>query len=342
MNFIMKCILVFFVFVSSCFSNEAKEAFQEGIAQATYYATSHDHQLRYTHFKSPMDGTKDTVVFVQGRGTFLEFYEVVVVPLLERGLDVWMYDLSGQGGSTRLVNSQRHDEITAQQMQHIDTFDHYVEDLSSFVDDIVLPQAQGRLFLGAYSTGGHVALRYLQKKSSENPFQASFLISPLLAINLPLSNISMSYLLWGASWFSNLESYVPEAGHEDPVFNMPFEGNPYTSDEVGFDQLKQLCISHKPFMMGGVSYGWVRAATDSISNLWEKNAIKSINIPVLIATGGDDGVVDVSYNKQFVDQLSKGRHLYYEKGRHELFRESEELKALFWAELDQFLFSNVF
>src|SRR5262249_17115968 len=161
-------------------------AFHEGIAQAELYVTARGDQLRYTHFKTPLEST-GSVVFVQGRGTFLEFYEILIVPLLERGLDVWMYDLSGQGGSSRLVNSERHDPETVQCMQHVDTFDQYIDDLNSFVEDIVVPNSSDKLLLGGYSTGGHVALRYLQTKGTSHPFQAAFMISPLLSLNAPLS-----------------------------------------------------------------------------------------------------------------------------------------------------------
>lgn len=316
-------------------ASSAQEAFNEGIVRAENYVTVNGDQLRYAYFKTPYE-SKGSVVFVQGRGTFLEFYEIVIVPLLERGFDVWMYDLSGQGGSSRLLSREHHDQETVQYMQHVDTFDQYIDDLNAFVENIVVPNASGKLLLGGYSTGGHVVLRYLQTKSACHPFQAAFVISPLLALDVPLSNV-LPYLLWSASWFIDLESYVSGAGHVDPIFAMSFEGNPYTSDEAGFAQLKELCVCNRSLMTGGVSYGWVKAAGDSLSILWSKNAIKSIQIPIWIATGGKDGVVDVSSNAEFVNRLPQGHHLYFPEGRHELFRETEEIKALMWTELDQFL-----
>ena len=336
----MKYFLNIFFFFCCAFSapieaHSAQEAFNEGIAQAEHYITEKGHSLRYAYFKTPLE-SKGTVVFVQGRGTFLEFYEIIIVPLLEHGLDVWMYDLSGQGGSSRLLSSEHHDQETFQYMQHIDSFDDYVDDLNAFVEDIVIPNAPGKLLLGGYSTGGHVALRYLQIKSATHPFQIGFMISPLLALETPLSS-ALPYLLWSASWFTNLENYIPGAGHVDPILTMPYEGNPYSTDEAGFSELKQLCILNRQLLMGGVSYGWVKAAADSLSILWAENAIESIKIPILIATAGNDEIVDVSYNMKFVNKLPQGHHLYIQEGRHELFREKEEIKKLLRTELDQFL-----
>lgn len=331
-------LIIFFfccTFSGSIEAYSAQDAFNEGIALAEHYITVKGDRLRYAHFKTPLE-SKGTVVFVQGRGTFLEFYEIIIVQLLERGLDVWMYDLSGQGGSSRIVNSERHGQETFQHMQHIDTFDHYVDDLNAFVEDIVIPNAPGKLILGGYSTGGHVALRYLQIKSATHPFQIGFMISPLLALEAPLPN-ALPYLLWSASWFSDLESYIPGKGHTDPILTMPFEGNPYSTDEAGFSELKQLCILNRQFMMGGVSYGWVKAAADSLTMLWSQKAIESIKIPILIVTAGKDEIVDVSYNMKFVNKLPQGRHLYFQEARHELFREKKEIKTILKTELDQFL-----
>jgi len=330
-------ILFFFCYAFSgpIEANSAKEVYNEGIAQAEHYVTEKGHRLRYAHFKTPLE-SKGTVVFVQGRGTFLEYYEIIIIPLLEQSFDVWMYDLSGQGGSSRLVSSEYHDQETFQYMQHIDSFEHYVDDLNAFVEDIVIPNAPGKLLLGGYSTGGHVALRYLQIKSATQPFQVGFMISPLLALKTPLSNV-LPYLLWSASWFTILESYVPGLGHKDPILTMPYEGNPYSTDEAGFFELKQLCISNRHLLMGGVSYGWVKAAADSLSFLWSEKAIESIKIPILIATAGNDEIVDVSYNVKFVNELPQGHHIYIQEGRHELFREKAEIKKLLQTQLDQFL-----
>ena len=335
MHHLFKLFICFFLFSGLIEASSSQNAFNQGLAQAEYYVTAKGNELRYAHFKTPFE-VQGSVVFVQGRGTFLEFYEVVIVPLLERGLDVWMYDLSGQGGSSRLLNSEYHDQKTVHYMQHVDTFDYYIEDLHAFTQEIVVPNTSGALILGGYSTGGHIALRYLQAKKGSDPFNRAFAISPLLALNLPLSN-ALSFSLWGASWFMNLETYASQTGHEDPIFTMPFKNNPYTSDKQGFLELKELCILNRPLVMGGVSYGWIKAAADSVSHLWSKKALQSIQIPVLIATGGKDKIVNISYNAEFVDQLSSGHHFYLPEGKHELFRETEEMRTLLWSELDKFL-----
>jgi lysophospholipase len=312
-------------------------AFHEGIRKTSYFENSKGQFLRYTLFETPAEASKGTVVFMQGRGTFLEFYEDLLVPLLARGFNVWMYDLSGQGGSTRLTDPAHFDEYTARKIQHIDTFDYYVEDLDEFVQQVVLPNADlnGVLLLGGYSTGAHAALRYLEDHV-DHPFDAGFMISPLLGLKAPVPNKMMSYLFSGASYFVSLESYGPSAGNEDPIFDLDFNKNVYTSSRVGFNTMKLLCFQHRNLMMGGVSVGWLKAAVDSLNLLWTTERIAAVQIPVLIATGADDQLIDISVNRAFAEALPFGEYVEYPKGRHELFRETTEIRSLWWSDFDGF------
>ncbi len=335
-TFLFLIILIYApLFISATASENSQIAFQEGLTNAAYYETPRGHHLRYTQFISPIEGPKDTVLLIQGRSTFLEFYETLIVPLLDRGLNVWMYDLSGQGGSTRLVEPESHDEETIQQMQHVDSFDLYVEDARDFIHEVVEPNSDGRLILGGYSTGAHIALRVLQHPSNI-PFDSAFMISPLLALNAPIGNKPLSYVFWCASLFMGLDNYRPEAGPVDPIFTASYEGNVYTSDRAGYRELQALCIQYQPFVMGGVSLGWIKAALDSLELLWKNKAIRIIQVPVLIATGGEDTMIDIRYNAEFARRLRHSKHAYYPKARHEIFRETPEIRAQWWADFDEF------
>ena len=317
-------------------NQEAEKAFYQGISDAKYYETPQGHQLRYAHFKSPIQGVRNSIVFQQGRGTFLEFYSIIIIPLLEKGFDVWMYDLSGQGCSTRLLSIEHHDEETVKCMQHIDSFDLYLQDMTAFVNNVVLPQTNGGLILGGYSTGAHLALRYLQTEEN-HPFQSAFLISPLLLLKMPLYNRLSNNLLWFVSYFFDLKKYCIGAGHIDPIFLTSFEVNGYTSDERGYKEMKELCKQYPAHVMGGISWGWLRAATESIRHLWTKNSINKISIPVMLMTGEKDTIVDIRFNTNFSKRLKQCTHIIFSEGRHELFRETPEIKEVFWKELTAFL-----
>lgn len=336
------CIILFIFLNIPLFADvvDTHQAFQQGLEGIKHYKTQQGNDLRYTFFESPVVSKKGTIFFLQGRGTFLEFYEPFVAPLLERGFDVWTFDLTGQGGSSRILREDKHhDDQKVKYLQHIECFDIYLLDIHSFLSEIVLPETQGKIMLAGYSTGGHLALRYLQKYV-DHPFEAVFVISPLLAIKTSLPHSVFSYLFWGASWVVNFEQYVPGANHEDPIYHMSFLNNPYTGDELSYLEMTRLCRQYPLLMMGGASLGWVDAALRSIKELWNQKAMDRISIPVLIATGGEDGVVDVSYNEGFANRLKNSTHIYYPLGRHELFRETKEIREKLWEEFDQFAASQ--
>jgi len=332
-------IVLFFTIISTALYAESdvfKSAFEEGIKSAKFYKTTNNKGLRYAQFKSPLAGPKNTIFLMQGRGTFLEFYECLVVPLLQRNFDVWMYDLSGQGKSSRLLKYSDHNEVTKRQMQHVTTFDYYLQDMHEFISNVLLHRSEGTLYLGGYSTGAHLALRYLQK-FPENPFEKAFALSPLISLTRKArtytKTLTVFSILNPLMLLITSDRYAPGASDEDPIFHAPFKGNGYTSDEESYREIQELCRQHKSKVMGGVSDGWLIAAQSSIYDLWGADPIA---IPVFIATGGEDSIVDVSYNQEFADKLPKVTHQFYKIGRHEIFRESPEIRAQLWSDLDLF------
>ena len=327
--------LIAFVVVAVWSQLHASPEFYEGIASAQFFESSQGHMLRYTRFETSVKEKKGDVVFIQGRGTFLEFYEVLIDPLLDRGYDVWMYDLTGQGASSRLAIGKETTELTAQRMQHIDSFEKYVFDVQDFVQRVVIPEVnRGTLLLGGYSTGAHIAFRYLQVYP-RHPFQGMFAISPLVSLKIPVPHNLFLGTLNGMALVKDMRSYV-KAGDVDPIYEMAFSTNPYTSEAERFQEMQRLCLENTPWMMGGVSWSWLRAATESVLALWEEEALQSIQIPVLISTAGEDGVVDVSYNEQFAQSLPTSKNIFYPKGRHELFRETNSIREDWWQEFDAY------
>lgn len=231
------------------------------------------------------------------------------------------------------MSPEKHDEETVHRLQHVDSFDLYINDAQAFLNDIVLPQTEGELILGGYSTGGHVALRLLQ---SRHPFTKAFLFSPLLALKTPLCNAAMSNLFWAASSLIALDQYWPGTGPVDPIYTTPFEQNGYTTDEEAYREMQNYCIQYRHLMMGGPSIGWIKSAFDSLRLLWSG---PKADLPLFIATGGSDTIVDVTYNEDFAKQLPQGVHAYYPGGLHEIFRESPSIRHQLWRDFDKFIAS---
>ena len=102
-----------------------------------------------------------TVVLLQGRSSYAEKFEEFVQDMQNRGYDLWTFDWRGSGGSSRLIadNSQK---------VHIDSLsDRPLKDLDYILQNVIRPQTTKPIILFGVSLGGHLALRYLEKKSSQ-------------------------------------------------------------------------------------------------------------------------------------------------------------------------------
>jgi lysophospholipase len=114
-----------------------------------------------------------TIVFLQGRASYIEKFQETITDLTERGYEVWTFDWRGTGGSSRIIK-------TNSQKCHIDSYETYIQDLKYILHHFIKPKSTSPLILMGVSMGGHLALRYIE----ENPHEVSgaFLISPMLNI----------------------------------------------------------------------------------------------------------------------------------------------------------------
>lgn len=132
--------------------------------------------IRYAHWRLPTDRVPiGTVVHFNGRTEFIERNMGLYRDLLARGYEVWSFDWRGQGMSER--------QISDKQKHSIDSFDTYIRDVTSFIDEVVrIRQAPGIKVLLAHSMGGQIALRYLESDGGQNQFDRAVLSSPMLRL----------------------------------------------------------------------------------------------------------------------------------------------------------------
>ena len=309
----------------------AKQSFHQAIANAQYAHLDTSKKLRYTHFESPMPEKEGTIVFIQGRGTFLEYHEELVTEFLIRGYDVWMYDLLGQGLSTHLVHDDPNN-IYDYRKQYIDDFSTYVDNLDTFLTTIVHPIPGKPTLLGGYSTGAHIVIRYLQERP--NNILGAFAVSPIINYS---TNFMVKQLVRTMAFLSP-QGYTLGFGPEDPVFQTDAETNGYTSDPDGFMEIADLVRSHpEQASVGGTTWGWLSASMKSCEILKHANNLQQIQIPLAIFAGLKDTVIDNTRNHDVIRTIESVHYFEYPEGRHELFRETPALRQQFWSDLDHFL-----
>ena len=76
-----------------------------------YFETHDGLKLRYAVFRCTQPVAKGTVVILQGRNEFIEKYFETIRELTAKGLWVAIFDLRGQGGSTRLLKDRKRGHV---------------------------------------------------------------------------------------------------------------------------------------------------------------------------------------------------------------------------------------
>jgi lysophospholipase len=267
------------------------------------------------------------LLLLAGRGEYLEKYYETATDLTRRGFDVYSFDWRGQGLSTRMLPNR--------QKGHVDTYDDYLDDLDFFVETIMLPGAKAPYVILAHSMGGHIALRYLERRA--DVFEKVVLTAPLidLAMHPVLKTILRAYV-WTSVKSGLGNRYVPGAGdsrHPGQVF----ENNKLTSDRARFESIGRLLAESPDLALGGVTHQWLLATFRSVDRLRQKDFAERIHIPMLIVAAGNDEIVSVKAQKAIRNRLPQCRLEILEKARHEILVEADEFRDLFWTAFDAFI-----
>ncbi len=275
-------------------------------------------------------GERGVVLLLNGRTEFIEKYGETVAELQARGFAVWTLDWRGQGASSRALADRA--------ANHVGHFDEYLGDLNHLVDHHVRPSLAGRkLLLLGHSMGGLVGAHFLSRRGAL--FAAAILSAPM---------IDFQRGRWGPRWAvgamvrsmcllpGQVRRYAPGVPRA-PAVNRAFAGNRLTSCPDRHEADLVLLRENPALALGGVTWGWLRAALNSVAALEDPRVIAAIDMHVLVAMAADELVVDNRAIRRFALKLPRGKLVQIEGARHELLRERDPVRTAFWGAVDQFL-----
>ena len=273
------------------------------------------------------EGASGVVLLLHGRTEYIEKYLETVAALQARGFGVWTLDWRGQGLSDRALRDAA--------AHHVDDFEDYLADLDAVLDRFVAPALDGRaLVLLGHSMGGHLAARALARRP--RAFSRAVLLAPMIDFR------HGSLPRWLARVIAGGVCRVPGgAARYGPGragrlgAERVFEGNVLTSDAARYAAGRALLDALPDMRLGGVTWGWIRAAMASIAAL--RRAAPRIAVPVLVALAGDERVVDNAAICRFAGLVPQAELLVLEGARHELLQEHDEVRTRLWAAIDAFL-----
>jgi lysophospholipase len=135
----------------------------------------------------------------------------------------------------------------------------------------------------------------------------------------------------GLSWM-----FLPGMRRQ-PLMAEPFSENPLTNSQERWERDGGTIARYPELAVGGATFGWLRAAMDSISTLRLGHFPKGPKCPVLMVLAGRDRVVNNSAAEDFARRVPGVSVVYIQDSLHEILMERDVIREEFLAGLDNYL-----
>ncbi len=266
--------------------------------------------IHYRHFAASPE--KGAIVFLPGRTEPILKHAETFLDLSRQGYAVWALDPRGQGASGRMLPDP--------QVGYVEYFSDYVDDLATFITQVVRPRTSGKLFLLAHSMGAGIGAQLLAR--ADQPFAAAALSSPMLGISTSPFPAAVAFdVAFGVCDASSAKGY---ALGQHPYQTESFEGNIVSHSQVRFALKVQMLEEHPELRLGGVSYRWLCQAMLSAGHTEELARLTSA--PVLLLQAGADKVVLTSSEQRYCGLASRCQLEPFPDAFHELLSESDAIR----------------
>jgi len=263
---------------------------------------------------------RGSVIIAPGRTEFIEKYFEVMREVQARGFAVFCIDWRGQGLSGR--------EVENGLKGHFATFDDPVNDLSTALKLLAAKLPRPHIGL-AHSMGGAIMLRALQTRRIE--LDAAAFTAPMWGV-AGLNDMAKKYARFMTSLGAG-GSFAPSVDKKWKREN--FKKNPVTHDRERHARCQGLIAEEPRLALAGPTIGWVAAAADATESFMQAGSVAHVRIPILVATAGEEQLVDNASHPQVVEQLPDARHITIAGAKHEILMETDDLRAEFWAAFDE-------
>ena len=126
--------------------------------------------------------------------------------------------------------------------------------------------------------------------------------------------------------------YIHKDGFE-PMLG-PFEGNILTHDERRYERFRGQLAACPDLALGGVTWGWLGFALGAGTMLGRAAAARAVlGTPLTVVGAGEEHLVLNGPARRFA-QRAGGRYVEIAGAFHELLMETDDRRALVWAQFD--------
>lgn len=269
------------------------------------------------------DPAKGSVLLLNGRADFIEKYAETIWDWTGRGVGVMSLDWRGQGGSDRPLSDP--------QKGHAADFGPWIDDLdalaAAYRAELPAPHR-----IVAHSMGGHLTVRHLLRGGSAGVPVA--LLAPMFGLTPPPGSAALARWAVAAGLGDRFALLQRSYGAWQ---QRPERAALLTGDLGRFADEHWWLAQHPEWQLGGVTWGWLAAALRSIAILDAPGVLEGVANPVLVLVGARERLVSAGAAETAAARMPHARFERIAGARHELLRESDDLRAEVLAKLDAFL-----
>lgn len=269
-------------------------------------------ELYYEYFLA--ENSRGNIVIVHGFTEFLQKYYEMAWYFLHMGFNVFTFDLRGHGLSARKMENP--------QIVHIDSFSQYVDDLESFIDQVVIPNGGGReLMLYAHSMGAAVAVMYIYRE--KHRIRRCALSSPMI---LPRTHGIPAALVRAL-----VRREGERKGWEAPFkYAGKFSANPdfEKSNDLSrarFDYQLALRVREPRYQTSTATNRWIYESVGVRNELMKLVRSRKTDCAMLLLSAGMDNTVHVSAQKRIVQHIPKARFECFGNARHTIYNGTTDM-----------------
>lgn len=288
---------------------------------AEWFAGAGGARLRAALF-SPPGKARGSVVLSPGRTEPIEKYYEVIRELQDRGFVVLVHDWRGQGLSHRLLADRLRGHATG--------FADFVADYRALLDAFEARLPKPWIAVG-HSMGGCLTTLALAH-GQDNRFVAAFLSAPMLGLQTPGKPRPVVRALAWIKARTDGEAYIQDAPGEP--FGGPFEGNVLTHDPARYARNLAQVKACPDLALGSGTWAWLDFAFSASAWLKRAAGVSRIAIPVEVLGAEHEALVDNADQRAVVARMPQGRWREIAGANHELFQETDAIRARVWTAFD--------
>ncbi len=278
------------------------------------------------------ENSRGIVVLVNGHREYMEKYAEFIADFLKRGYAVYTLDNRGQGLSDRPLNNRL--------KSHSANFDAFVSDMNEFVTKAVMADPRAGelpLILVGHSMGAHVCLRYLG--AFPGRIDRAILLAPMTDFHLGSAVVRKAAgllvrLVCGLG-FGKL--FALGQGSVFSKKHHLLKRTLLTHDRARYAIEADIIAANPDLYVGGPTYGWLKAALDSIDKIHEPGFLDRITIPMLVLLAGEEALVDNRASERLFAGRDNIMVAILDGARHEMYRETDALREILWRKITEFL-----